>query len=79
MVGGPDRPLPWCEGPKLAPFNFQGHDRSIIFRKHVGSAVHSHVFEVIIGGAAYALKMVSLPTNSVQQKLEIHGPQVQVP
>jgi hypothetical protein len=56
------RDLPPCAGPKLGPFVFQGQDQDIIFKKHLGSAVHSHVFEVIINGSAYALKMVGLST-----------------
>ncbi|EPE29835.1 hypothetical protein GLAREA_00995 [Glarea lozoyensis ATCC 20868] len=54
MVG---RDLPPCTGPKLGPFVIEGQDQDIIFKKHLGSAVHSHVFEVIINGSTYALKM----------------------
>lgn len=63
------RPLPWCEGPKLEPFDIQGPSQTIVFKAHLASAVHSHVFEVSITGATYALKAVSILMNLVYKIL----------
>ena len=53
------RLLPQCDGPKLHPFSHGSSDlhfvRLLSDNENVG---HSHVFEVIINGRHYALKMV---------------------
>ena len=52
--------LPQCDGPTLHPFSDGGSDihfvRLLSDNERVG---HSHVFEVIIKGRHYALKVVS--------------------
>lgn len=52
--------LPQCDGPKLHPFSDGSSDihfvRLLSDNKKVG---HSHVFEVIMNGRHYALKVVS--------------------
>ncbi|KAH6630390.1 kinetochore Sim4 complex subunit FTA2-domain-containing protein [Chaetomium sp. MPI-SDFR-AT-0129] len=49
-------PLPRCEGPKLAAFDFKGPQR-IKFLEHAGEGRHAHVFEVRIRRQIYALKL----------------------
>jgi hypothetical protein len=59
------KPLPECEGPRLAPFK----DRKIkidfvqLLSDNEQNG-QSHVFEVSIKGKAYALKIVSLVSST---------------
>ena len=51
--------LPQCEGPKLHPFSKRNPDIQFIrLLSDSGQEGHSHVFEVIIKGGHYALKVV---------------------
>ncbi len=55
------KPLPECEGPKLAPF--KDRKANVDFVRLLSDNEQdgqSHVFEVSIKGKAYALKIVSL-------------------
>lgn len=55
------KPLPECEGPRLAPF--KDRKSNIDFVRLLSNNEqdgHSHVFEVSIKGKAYALKVVRL-------------------
>ncbi|CAK7236769.1 hypothetical protein SCUCBS95973_009723 [Sporothrix curviconia] len=49
-------PLPLCDGPKLAAFDFQG-DQQIDFLEYLGEGLHAHVVKVSIKGKEYALKL----------------------
>ncbi|KAI0545067.1 kinetochore Sim4 complex subunit FTA2-domain-containing protein [Xylaria curta] len=49
-------PLPYCDGPKLKPFPFQGPQR-IKFLDYLGEGSHAHVFKTEINGNIYALKL----------------------
>ncbi len=48
--------LPTCDGPKLQPFSKKAVD--VQFVRLLGDGGQSHVFEVIIDGVHYALKVV---------------------
>jgi len=52
------RALPWCEGPKLEPFEFK--TRRIEFVDFLGKGLHSYVFKVLIDEVVYALKTVCI-------------------
>ncbi|KAI1171101.1 kinetochore Sim4 complex subunit FTA2-domain-containing protein [Nemania sp. FL0916] len=49
-------PLPHCDGPKLAPFDFGG-PQAIEFLEFLGEGLHAFVFKVAIHGQIYALKL----------------------
>lgn len=54
-------PLPQCQGPKLQPF-CKGKPQIDFLRRlsATDEAIHSHVFEVLIDGQVYALKLVDV-------------------
>ncbi len=55
------KPLPECEGPRLAPFNDRKFNIDFVqLLSDNEQNGQSHVFEVSIKGKAYALKIVSL-------------------
>ncbi|KAL1909851.1 hypothetical protein Sste5344_004360 [Sporothrix stenoceras] len=49
-------PLPLCDGPKLAPFDFYG-PQNIEFLEYLGEGSHAHVVKVKIHAREYALKL----------------------
>ncbi|KAI0515188.1 kinetochore Sim4 complex subunit FTA2-domain-containing protein [Xylaria bambusicola] len=49
-------PLPQCPGPKLRPFDFQGHQK-IEFLEILGEGLHAIVFKVRILDQIYALRV----------------------
>ncbi|KIH87265.1 hypothetical protein SPBR_04998 [Sporothrix brasiliensis 5110] len=49
-------PLPQCDGPKLAAFDFQGKQQ-IEFLEYLGEGLHAHVVKVRIKDREYALKL----------------------
>ncbi|EPE07863.1 hypothetical protein F503_00585 [Ophiostoma piceae UAMH 11346] len=49
-------PLPLCDGPKLAAFDFKG-PQQIEFLEYLGEGLHAHVVKVRIQGQEYALKL----------------------
>jgi hypothetical protein len=55
------KPLPECEGPRLAPFkDMKANVNFVRLLSDIEQNGQSHVFEVSIKGRAYVLKIVSL-------------------
>lgn len=71
-------PLPYCDGPKLKPFVFQGPQK-IEFLEYLGEGLHAHVFKVKVLGQIYALKLVSeIQHMNMRKELRIKLSAVQI-
>ncbi len=48
-------PLPWCDGPTLKSFDFQG-PQNVELPQHLGKGLRSHVSKVDILGRTYTFE-----------------------